>query len=163
MIEVELAVLLKCVFRFGEPTGVSMALLFSVCIWKAHLSLQTRRGLTPQNACLISRVRTFEFHFDDYFHAVVVLGTVLKKVRMISGGLDDIIQTYGGDLSQVSMITVAPELSGAIGAIKQLVAKGIVVSLGHSAANLLTGEEAVRCGASCITHLFNAMSSFHHR
>jgi len=81
----------------------------------------------------------------------------------LKGGLDDIIQTYGGDLSQVSMITVAPELSGAIGAIKQLVAKGIVVSLGHSAANLLTGEEAVRCGASCITHLFNAMSSFHHR
>ena len=80
-----------------------------------------------------------------------------------TGGLDDVLQMYGGDLSHVTMITLAPELPGALGTVKQLVNKGIVASLGHSAANLQTGEEAVRNGASCITHLFNAMSSFHHR
>ena len=79
------------------------------------------------------------------------------------GGLDDIRATYGGDLSQVAIVTIAPELPGAIEAVKELVGQGVIVSLGHSTADLQKGEEAVRQGASCITHLFNAMSSFHHR
>ena len=39
----------------------------------------------------------------------------------------------------------------------------LFVFLGHSIANLLQGEEAVRQGARFITHLFNAMAPFHHR
>lgn len=35
--------------------------------------------------------------------------------------------------------------------------KSVVVSLGHSMADLATAEEGIRSGASLITHLFNAM------
>ena len=41
--------------------------------------------------------------------------------------------------------------------------KFILFYIGHCVANLTSGEEAVCRGASFITHLFNAMSPFHHR
>ncbi len=54
--------------------------------------------------------------------------------------------------------TLAPELPGSCSSIKWLTEeKGVIVSLGHSMATLAAAEEAVDCGASLITHLFNAM------
>ncbi len=55
------------------------------------------------------------------------------------------------------MITIAPELPGALELIAASVSRGVTVSLGHSAAS---GDEATRgfeAGASTVTHLFNAM------
>ncbi|HEY5303370.1 MAG TPA: N-acetylmuramic acid 6-phosphate etherase [Acidimicrobiales bacterium] len=57
----------------------------------------------------------------------------------------------------VAMMTIAPELPGALDIIGECVRRGVVVSLGHSAA---TSEEARRgfdAGATAVTHLFNAM------
>jgi N-acetylglucosamine-6-phosphate deacetylase len=59
-------------------------------------------------------------------------------------------------LDGLRLITVAPELPGAVELIGALVARGVVVSLGHSAATL---DEA-RAGYA--THLFNAMSPVDH-
>ena len=52
---------------------------------------------------------------------------------------------------------MAPELPGALAAIRGLTNLGIKVALGHSSASLTQGEEGVKCGANLITHLFNAM------
>ncbi|RWS28055.1 N-acetylglucosamine-6-phosphate deacetylase-like protein [Leptotrombidium deliense] len=75
--------------------------------------------------------------------------------------VDEILSFYR-HLDDTAIITLAPELdSGTI--IKDLVNKQIIVSIGHSTANLTEGEAAINNGANFITHLFNAMLPFHHR
>jgi N-acetylglucosamine-6-phosphate deacetylase len=61
------------------------------------------------------------------------------------------------------LMTVAPELPGALELIEQLVGLGVVVSLGHSEADYEQAGRAVTAGASSATHVFNAMAPFHHR
>lgn len=63
----------------------------------------------------------------------------------------------------IKLITVAPELPGAIEFIKEATNMGITISLGHSNADWKTTEKAVTAGARHVTHLFNAMPTFHHR
>jgi N-acetylmuramic acid 6-phosphate etherase/N-acetylglucosamine-6-phosphate deacetylase len=66
--------------------------------------------------------------------------------------LDHLLQD--GD---VAMMTLAPELPGALELITACVKRGIVVSLGHSAANELEASKGFDAGATSVTHLFNAM------
>ncbi|MEG0766301.1 MAG: N-acetylglucosamine-6-phosphate deacetylase [Clostridia bacterium] len=69
----------------------------------------------------------------------------------------------GENAKVVRMISVAPELEGALEFIRALSARGVTVACGHTDATCEQVMEAVRCGASEITHLFNGMSALHHR
>jgi N-acetylglucosamine-6-phosphate deacetylase len=63
----------------------------------------------------------------------------------------------------VGIVTLAPELPGALAAIARLHAAGVVVALGHSRADEATARAALAAGASLGTHLYNAMPALHHR
>lgn len=63
----------------------------------------------------------------------------------------------------VRIVTLAPELPGAIALIRTLVSWGIAVAVGHSDATYDQVLEAVAAGASRVTHLCNAQRPFHHR
>ena len=66
-------------------------------------------------------------------------------------------------LAPIRVVTLAPELPGALEATAALVAAGMRVQIGHSAASYEQACAALHHGASGFTHLFNAMSGLHHR
>ncbi|MBC7725739.1 MAG: N-acetylglucosamine-6-phosphate deacetylase [Burkholderiaceae bacterium] len=63
----------------------------------------------------------------------------------------------------IRQLTIAPELPGALAAIDTLVAAGITVAIGHTAADFALSSEAFSRGARLLTHAFNAMPGIHHR
>jgi len=64
---------------------------------------------------------------------------------------------------QPRMMTLAPELPGALEAIAALHRAGVVVAAGHSGADYDQGLGAIEAGVRFGTHLYNAMREFHHR
>lgn len=63
----------------------------------------------------------------------------------------------------IKMITIAPELPGAIEVIRYLKSQGVVISLGHSEASREQIVDACKAGLQHVTHTFNAMTGLHHR
>lgn len=63
----------------------------------------------------------------------------------------------------VRMVTIAPELPGALDAIRRFADAGVVVAVGHTDAGYETTRRAIDAGARVGTHLFNAMRGLDHR
>jgi N-acetylglucosamine-6-phosphate deacetylase len=61
------------------------------------------------------------------------------------------------------MVTLAPELPGALTLIETLAQAGVIAAMGHSDASYEQALEAIRAGARHATHLFNAMPPLLHR
>jgi N-acetylglucosamine-6-phosphate deacetylase len=66
-------------------------------------------------------------------------------------------------LDGLRLITIAPELPGAIELITAMRTRGVRISLGHSAATFGQTVAGYAAGATSTTHLFNAMSGVDHR
>lgn len=67
------------------------------------------------------------------------------------------------DAGPVRLVTLAPELPGALELVDLLLARGIAVSCGHSDATAEQAAAAFDRGARTVTHVFNAMRPFGHR
>lgn len=63
----------------------------------------------------------------------------------------------------VKITTIAPELDGAMHAIRKLTANGIRVSAGHTTASFEDAIKAIDAGVTQATHTFNAMPALGHR
>ncbi|MBI4681708.1 MAG: hypothetical protein HY757_01175 [Nitrospirae bacterium] len=84
-------------------------------------------------------------------------GSFLKpdkdSLKKLIEGFDDVVK----------IITIAPELEGAVNVIKNISDSGIIASMGHSDASYPEAEAGFHAGARGITHIFNAMRGIHHR
>ncbi len=63
----------------------------------------------------------------------------------------------------IRLVTIAPELPGAKNLIVTLTQRNVVVSAGHSMADLFQARDGFAAGIRSATHLFNAMTPIHHR
>lgn len=63
----------------------------------------------------------------------------------------------------VRLVTLAPELDGALDVAQRLSERGVVVSAGHSTATFAQATAGFDAGIRYGTHLFNAMPPLHHR
>jgi N-acetylglucosamine-6-phosphate deacetylase len=75
---------------------------------------------------------------------------ILEKFRAASDGL-------------IRIITIAPEIPGALDLIRYAVSNGIVAAIGHTDANFEQTQAAILAGARHSVHFYNAMRPFSHR
>ena len=120
--------------------------------WAAELA---RRGSTP-HGCVLG------CHLEGPFLAPRRAGAQ-NPAHMLApdpAALQRLIAAAGGTLA---MMTIAPELDGALALIARLRAAGVVAALGHSDAGYAESVAAIAAGATHATHLFNGMAPMHHR
>jgi N-acetylglucosamine-6-phosphate deacetylase len=71
-----------------------------------------------------------------------------------------LVDAAGGTLRQV---TIAPELPGALDAIRQLTTQRVVAAVGHTEADYARTRAAFDAGATVLTHAYNGMPGIGHR
>jgi N-acetylglucosamine-6-phosphate deacetylase len=102
-------------------------------------------------------------HFEGPYLAAACCGAQ-NPAFLRDPSLDEIgalIQAGGSGV--VRMMTIAPELPGALDAISFLAAFGVVAAIGHTDATYRQTLDGVAAGASVGTHVFNGMRPPHHR
>ena len=101
-------------------------------------------------------------HLEGPFLSPIRCGALDKEsfIKPTVSALKKLVSDYE---NIVKIITLAPELPGALKVIEKIAEMGIRVNMGHSDATFRQAAEAKKAGAAGITHIFNAMRPFHHR
>ncbi len=126
-------------------------------------ALRRARGLAPDGAQgTTPRARILGVHLEGPFISPLRAGAHNKEwmTEPTADAITDLLDAGHGILR---LVTLAPELPGALDAIKTLTAAGILVSVGHSDAVASQVSAAADAGARMVTHLFNAQRPLHHR
>ena len=106
--------------------------------------------------------RIVGMHLEGPFLNPLKCGS-LNAMTLIEPSDRSLDQLIEGFEDVIRIITISPELDGALPLIKKISDRGIIVNMGHSDATYAEAESGHRAGARGITHLFNAMRPYHHR
>lgn len=87
----------------------------------------------------------------------------LASTHLRSPNRDEFRRLVAGFEEKVRIVTLAPELPGAADLLAAVQDAGAIPAIGHSEATYEQARVAIDRGARHITHLWNAMSGFHHR
>jgi len=143
-------------------------------------ALHLSRGTTSMLASLVSGSQEALIEQIQVLSPLVDDGTVVgihlegPWISALQCGAHDVAQLRAPVVEEVAelfevgggrikMVTIAPELPGAIPAIRQIVAAGALAAIGHSEADYETGVAAIDAGARVATHVTNAIRPIRHR
>lgn len=90
----------------------------------------------------------------------------LHRERLLDGSDARTVDAFFdavGEIPGRPVVTLAPEIPGGLDLVSRFAARGWLVSLGHTEADVPTLDEALRRGAKHVTHFGNAMKPLHHR
>jgi N-acetylglucosamine-6-phosphate deacetylase len=120
--------------------------------WAAEL---TRRGPTARGHVLGS-------HLEGPFLSPRRRGAQ-NEAHMLAPDPELLARLRASAGDTLRMVTLAPELPGALELIATLSADGVIAAMGHSDANYEQAVAGIRAGSTHATHLFNAMPPLLHR
>jgi len=151
---------LSAITRYEATQGVTSIAISTVCSDYEHLLRQIDTAVeaakTPAGAKIAA------IHAEGPFISPAKKGAMDEKfILSPSRGQLDLMIEHGKGL--LRLITLAPEMEGALDLISYAVSRGLTVSMGHTTATYAQAQAAIRAGASQTTHTFNAMRAYSHR
>lgn len=102
-------------------------------------------------------------HLESNFLAPRFKGAQPAEYLAVPAQAPELRAVLQAHRAAIALVTLAPELPGALALIQELTAGGIAVSVGHSDATYDEVLQAQAAGATRVTHLCNAQRGFHHR
>jgi N-acetylglucosamine-6-phosphate deacetylase len=142
------------------PTTVA-APLDQTCAALERLANAIEAAPASGNGNLV-RARPLGIHLEGPFLSHKRRG-VHPPEYLVEPTLEIFDRLWQAGRGQVRMMTIAPELPGALEVIAEAARRNVCVSIGHSDAELDAARAGVRAGARHATHTFNAMRPLDHR
>ena len=142
--------------RFGV-TGFLATTVYRPAGDNSHLRVAARgRFGNPEGAQLLG------IHLEGPFIARGKRGMIQENcLAPVDSAIIGQIRELCGE--HLRMMTIAPELTGALELIPALETEGVVCSFGHSRADYEQTVAGIEAGIGHVTHLYNAMMPMHHR
>ncbi len=109
-----------------------------------------------------TRARPLGIHLEGPFLSHARRG-VHSGIHLQPVSSETFNQMWDAAAGRIRVLTIAPELEGALGLIADASRRGVCVSVGHSNATLEQGIAGIQAGARHATHIFNAMRRLDHR
>ncbi len=108
------------------------------------------------------RARILGIHLEGPFLSHAKRG-VQPAAYLLAPDIATFDKLYDAARGHVHLMTLAPELPGAVELAAHAIARGVRISIGHSNATAAEAHTVIRAGAVSATHTFNAMRPLDHR
>ena len=150
--------------------GVTAFCPTSIACPPAQLKEMLRAVRAAREAAVSTSARVLPAHLESNFinpefNGAQPLGCIRLPHQTPDGEFSgrEVLDEIAAARADVGIITLAPEMDGVLDLIPELVRHGHRVSLGHSGATYEQARAGILAGARHATHLFNRMTSLHHR